>query len=38
DLIFSYGGDTDGGSDDEGSAVANSIMHALTDGDHGVWC
>ncbi|GKF02353.1 hypothetical protein Tco_0029276, partial [Tanacetum coccineum] len=27
DLIFSGGGDTNGGSDDEGSAAANSIMH-----------
>ncbi|GJT68562.1 hypothetical protein Tco_1020042 [Tanacetum coccineum] len=38
DLIFSAGGDTDGGSDDEGSAAANSIMHASADGDHEVWC
>ncbi|GJU29440.1 zinc finger, CCHC-type containing protein [Tanacetum coccineum] len=38
DLIFSGGGDTDGGSDDEGSAAANSIMHASADGDRGVWC
>ncbi|GJR47215.1 hypothetical protein Tco_1315318 [Tanacetum coccineum] len=38
DLIFSGGGDTNGGSDDEGSAAANSIMHALADGDRGVWC
>ncbi|GKC93379.1 hypothetical protein Tco_1158821, partial [Tanacetum coccineum] len=37
-LIFYGGGDTDGGSDDEGSAAANSIMHALADGDRGVWC
>ncbi|GJS17356.1 hypothetical protein Tco_0411828 [Tanacetum coccineum] len=37
DLIFSGGGDTDGGSDDEGSAVANSVMHASADGDRGVW-
>ncbi|GJT67005.1 hypothetical protein Tco_1018485 [Tanacetum coccineum] len=36
DLIFSGGGDTDGGSDDEGSAAANSIMHASVDGDRGV--
>ncbi|GJS21548.1 hypothetical protein Tco_0450180 [Tanacetum coccineum] len=35
DLIFSGGGDTDGGSDDEGSAVANSVMHASADGDRG---
>ncbi|GJV70357.1 hypothetical protein Tco_1490352 [Tanacetum coccineum] len=32
DLIFSSGGDIDGGSDDEGSATANSIMHASADG------
>ncbi|GJU43770.1 putative reverse transcriptase domain-containing protein [Tanacetum coccineum] len=32
------GGDTDGGSDDEGSAAANSVMHASADGDRGVWC
>ncbi|GJW97060.1 hypothetical protein Tco_0178868 [Tanacetum coccineum] len=38
DLIFSGGGDTDGGSDDEGSAAANSVMHASADGDRGVWC
>ncbi|GKC60193.1 hypothetical protein Tco_1087791, partial [Tanacetum coccineum] len=37
DLIFSGGGDTDSGSDDEGSAIANSVMHASADGDHGVW-
>ncbi|GJZ27109.1 hypothetical protein Tco_0571362 [Tanacetum coccineum] len=37
-LAFSGGGDTDGGSDDEGSAATNSVMHALADGDHGVWC
>ncbi|GJS61167.1 hypothetical protein Tco_0655951 [Tanacetum coccineum] len=37
DLIFSGGGDTDGGSDDEGSAVANSAMRASADGDGGVW-
>ncbi|GJT92729.1 hypothetical protein Tco_1081574, partial [Tanacetum coccineum] len=36
DLIFSSGGDIDGGSDDEGSATANSIMHASADGDSGV--
>ncbi|GKB49109.1 hypothetical protein Tco_0899862 [Tanacetum coccineum] len=35
DLIFSGGGDTDGGSDDEGSATTNSIMHTSIDGDHG---
>ncbi|GJW95186.1 hypothetical protein Tco_0588222 [Tanacetum coccineum] len=28
DLIFSGGGDTDGGTDDEGSAVANLAMHS----------
>ncbi|GJT39448.1 retrovirus-related pol polyprotein from transposon TNT 1-94 [Tanacetum coccineum] len=38
DLIFSGGGDTDGGSDDEGSATASSAMHASADGDRGVWC
>ncbi|GKG22650.1 hypothetical protein Tco_0387953, partial [Tanacetum coccineum] len=38
DLIFSGGGDTDDGSDDEGSAAANSVMHASADGDRGVWC
>ncbi|GKD06820.1 hypothetical protein Tco_1181794, partial [Tanacetum coccineum] len=31
DLIFSGGG-----SDDEGSATTNSVMHASTDGDRGV--
>ncbi|GKB84188.1 hypothetical protein Tco_0956460, partial [Tanacetum coccineum] len=31
-------GDTDGDSDDEGSAATNSIMHASADGDRGVWC
>ncbi|GKB81129.1 hypothetical protein Tco_0948024 [Tanacetum coccineum] len=35
DLIFSGGGDTDGGSDDEGSATASSVMHASADGDRG---
>ncbi|GJT35523.1 hypothetical protein Tco_0925942 [Tanacetum coccineum] len=25
-----------GGGDDEGSAAANSVMHALADGDRGV--
>ncbi|GKE27274.1 hypothetical protein Tco_1442658, partial [Tanacetum coccineum] len=38
DLIFSDGGDTDGGSDDEGSAAANSVMNASADGDRRVWC
>ncbi|GKG46958.1 hypothetical protein Tco_0504155, partial [Tanacetum coccineum] len=38
DYLFSSDGDTDGGSDDEGSAAANSIMHASTAGDRGVWC
>ncbi|GKG12863.1 hypothetical protein Tco_0347100, partial [Tanacetum coccineum] len=32
---FSGGGDTDGGSDDEGSVAANSVMHASAEGDHG---
>ncbi|GJU23029.1 retrovirus-related pol polyprotein from transposon TNT 1-94 [Tanacetum coccineum] len=32
DLIFSGGG-----GNDEGSAAANSIMHALADGDRGLW-
>ncbi|GKA91804.1 hypothetical protein Tco_0813729 [Tanacetum coccineum] len=32
DLTFS------GGGDDEGSAAANSVMHASADGDRGVWC
>ncbi|GKD76700.1 hypothetical protein Tco_1339321 [Tanacetum coccineum] len=38
DLMFSGDGDTDGGSDDEGSEAANLVMHASTDGDRGVWC
>ncbi|GKF28255.1 hypothetical protein Tco_0094597, partial [Tanacetum coccineum] len=38
DLIFSGGGHTDGGSDNEGSAAANSVMHASADGDRRVWC
>ncbi|GJV39530.1 hypothetical protein Tco_1417970 [Tanacetum coccineum] len=38
DLMFSGDGDTDGGSDDEGSATTNSVMHASADGDRGVWC
>ncbi|GKC63114.1 hypothetical protein Tco_1095712, partial [Tanacetum coccineum] len=33
DLMFSGDGDIDGGSDDEGSAAANLVMHALADGD-----
>ncbi|GKA41794.1 hypothetical protein Tco_0734454 [Tanacetum coccineum] len=33
DLIFSGAGDTNGDSDDEGSAATNSIMHASADGD-----
>ncbi|GJR86718.1 hypothetical protein Tco_0210729 [Tanacetum coccineum] len=37
DFIFSGDGDTDGGGDDEGSAAANSVMHALVDDDRGVW-
>ncbi|GKA23364.1 hypothetical protein Tco_0709326 [Tanacetum coccineum] len=36
DLIFFGGGNTDGGSDDEGSAVVNSVMHALANGDRGL--
>ncbi|GJX49046.1 hypothetical protein Tco_0275891 [Tanacetum coccineum] len=35
DLIFSGGGDTAGGSDDEGSAATNLVMHASADGDRG---
>ncbi|GKG45435.1 hypothetical protein Tco_0495513, partial [Tanacetum coccineum] len=27
-----------GGGDDDGSVAANSVMPALADGDHGVWC
>ncbi|GKB27799.1 hypothetical protein Tco_0867200 [Tanacetum coccineum] len=27
-----------GGGDDEGSAAANSVVHALADGDRGIWC
>ncbi|GKE20542.1 hypothetical protein Tco_1432054, partial [Tanacetum coccineum] len=37
-LIFYGGGYTDSGSDDEGSATANSVMHASADGDRRVWC
>ncbi|GJU11253.1 hypothetical protein Tco_1133649 [Tanacetum coccineum] len=37
DLIFSGGGDTDGGIDDEGSAAANLAMRASSGGDGGVW-
>ncbi|GJS23483.1 hypothetical protein Tco_0452115 [Tanacetum coccineum] len=37
DLMSSGDGDIDGGSDDEGSAAANSVMHASADGDRGVW-
>ncbi|GKA52898.1 hypothetical protein Tco_0746213 [Tanacetum coccineum] len=36
DLMSSGDGDTNGGSDDEGSAAANSVMHASADGDRGV--
>ncbi|GKE48157.1 hypothetical protein Tco_1479415, partial [Tanacetum coccineum] len=37
-LIFSGVGDTNGGSDNEGSAAANSVMHVSADGNRGVWC
>ncbi|GKB35868.1 hypothetical protein Tco_0880810 [Tanacetum coccineum] len=36
DLMFFGDGDTDGGSDDEGSAAANSVMPALANGDRGL--